>query len=87
MAGDELCEARREDRRGSTPFILQVSMSEAAQCSPPPSEPAKRWFLRPSAIGRIERSTHRPQREGGAADPIGQGGAIERDALAGVDSS
>ena len=28
---------------------------------------------------------HRPQREGGAADPIGQGGAIERDALAGVD--
>ena len=22
-----------------------------AQCSPPPSEPAKRWFLRPSAIG------------------------------------
>ena len=34
-------------------------MSEAmtAQCSPPPSEPAKRWFLRPSAIGRIERST------------------------------
>ena len=28
---------------------------------------------------------HRLQREGGAADPIGQGGAIERDALAGVD--
>src|SRR5262245_8527841 len=34
-------------------------MSEAmtAQCSPPPSEPAKRRLLRPSAIGRIARST------------------------------
>jgi len=28
---------------------------------------------------------HRPQREGGAADPIGQGGAIERDARPSVD--
>ena len=38
---------------------LQVSISEAmtAQCSPPPSEPANRAFLRLSAIGRIARST------------------------------
>src|ERR1700730_3484963 len=28
-----------------------------AQRTPPPSEPAKRWFLRPSAIGLIARST------------------------------
>src|ERR1700680_4143127 len=27
-----------------------------AQRTPPPSEPAKRWFLRPSAIGLIARS-------------------------------
>ena len=40
-------------------FSLQVSISEAriAQCSPPPSEPAKRAFLRLSASGRIARST------------------------------
>src|SRR4051794_75557 len=38
---------------------LQVSIGEAmtAQCSPPPSEPANRAFLRLSAIGRMARST------------------------------
>jgi hypothetical protein len=44
---------------GSMPPSLQVSISEAmvAQCSPPPSEPAKRAFFLLSAIGRIVRST------------------------------
>ena len=43
---------------GSTPFTLQVSMSEAmtAQFSVPASSPAKRAFLRFRAMGRIMRS-------------------------------
>ena len=38
---------------------MQVSMSEAttAQCSAPPSDPAKSAFLRLRAIGRMARST------------------------------
>ncbi|MBB3709914.1 hypothetical protein FHS67_006274 [Aminobacter aminovorans] len=53
-AGDDVGEAY-----GSTPLSLAVSTSEAmvAQCSPPPSEPAKRAFFRLRAIGLIERST------------------------------
>ena len=41
------------------PIELPVSSSEAttAQRSAPPSDPAKRWFLRPRATGRIARST------------------------------
>jgi hypothetical protein len=44
---------------GSTPFILQVSISEAmtAQFSAPASWPAKRAFLRFRAMGRMVRST------------------------------
>ena len=36
---------------------MQVSVSEArtAQCSPPPPEPANRWFFLPKAIGRVAR--------------------------------
>ena len=38
---------------------LAVVMSEqtVAQRSAPPSDPANRWFLRPSVTGRIARST------------------------------
>ena len=44
---------------GSMSLSFAVSMSEAriAQWSAPPSEPAKRLFLRVSARGRMERST------------------------------
>jgi len=44
---------------GSTSLSLQVSSSEAmiAQRRPPPSDPANRRFLRPSATGRMARST------------------------------
>ena len=44
---------------GSTSFSLAVAMREqtVAQRTPPPSEPANRWFFRPSATGRIARST------------------------------
>ena len=41
------------------PLSLQVSINEAmtAQCSPPPSEPAKSAFFRFKAMGRMLRST------------------------------
>jgi hypothetical protein len=42
-------ELRGLDQRGSEAAI--------AQCRAPPSEPGNRLFLRPSAIGQIERST------------------------------
>jgi hypothetical protein len=59
MAGEELGEDVGEiGLGGSMVFSLQVSTSEAriAQCSPPPSEPAKSAFLRLSASGRMVRS-------------------------------
>ena len=59
MSLDDAGDGGGEKASGSTPFSLQVSTSEAvaAQCSAPPSEPAKRAFFRVSAMGRIERST------------------------------
>src|SRR5882762_877900 len=37
--------------------ISAVREQMVAHRTPPPSEPANRWFLRPSAMGRMARST------------------------------
>jgi hypothetical protein len=45
--------------KGSIPlsFAVATKLATIAQWRAPPSEPAKRAFLRPKAIGRIARST------------------------------
>lgn len=59
MAVDDSGEDVSEVAQRLTLFSLQLSTSDAtvAQCSAPPSEPAKSAFLRFRRFGRIERST------------------------------
>ena len=59
VAGDDAGDDVGEVGIGIDAVELAVSMSEAivAQCSAPPSEPAKSAFFLLRAIGRMERST------------------------------
>ena len=59
MAGDDAGDDVGEVGVRIDAVELAVSTSEAivAQCSPPPSEPAKSAFFRLRAIGLIARST------------------------------
>ena len=41
----------------SLSFAVAMREQTVAHRSPPPSEPANRWFLRPRATGRMARST------------------------------
>jgi hypothetical protein len=53
------CRTSLSQAKGSTLLSFAVAMREqtVAHRMPPPSEPANRWFLRPSAMGRMARST------------------------------
>src|SRR5258707_8807668 len=58
--------------KGSTSLSFAVAMREqtVAHRTPPPSEPANRWFLRPSATGRMARSTRPERSDQGAPDQL-----------------
>src|SRR5258708_15214203 len=49
--------AQISERLDMLSFAVWISEAITAQLSAPPSEPAKRWFLAPSLIGRMVRST------------------------------
>ena len=80
----------RRSVAGPGPLVACIGPQLALLDAPASGIEHRRRGLVGEQLGRLleplqEPRVHRPQREGGAADPVGQGGAIERDALAGVD--
>jgi len=75
---------------GPRPLVARIGPELPFLDAPAPWIEHRRRRLVGEQLGRLlqlfqQPCMHRPQRESGAADPIGQGGTIERDTLARID--
>ena len=75
---------------GPRPLVARIGLELPFLDAPAPWIEHRRRRLVGEQLGRLlqlfqQPCMHRPQRESGAADPIGQGGTIERDTLARID--
>ncbi len=80
----------RRIEAGPGPLVARIGPQLALLDAPASGIEHRRRRLVGEQLGRLlqllqQPRMHRLERKGGAADPIGQGGTIKRDALAGVD--